>query len=549
MKLLIRFTIIASVVIILYSCTKSQNTKISQAENLLETDPVESLRLLEQVNTNNMSNEDRALFALVKTQALYKCDIPAESDSLINIALEFYTSGRNYIQSIIFKGIVEYEMGNDSEAISWLKTAENKADKADYEMLGYINMQLGNIYLDSYIENKEDIEKYKKALAYYTKANNTKRCQVLNGIIGGSYRTTNIDSSRKYLNRAINLDLQAKDSFYLFMHYEMLARALYVDSNYVQSKDLAVYSIKKGDNYYPSTEAIHDAVRAYAQLGRLDSAKFYLSCLKQSDISPQENVKLLTTKTILFEKEGNYKEALMSNRAAVNIADSIVDSSHQQQLYLKEKLYDTQLLKEENERVRHKRLRTIFVFIIVILLLSIFSIIIYVRKQRQIREMQLLQEEFQSAHKLALEEIVKKESASNEIHKAMITQIGIVKRLIDKSYYCGNQSNKFNDEFKKTMQINTPDQNFWDGIVIHANIAYDDIITKLRLHYSNLTEQDIFYVCMMFCDFSLAEIIVCMGYTNSHSASNRQLRIARKMGLDISLSEFVNKVKNKEIQP
>lgn len=38
-----------------------------------------------------------------------------------------------------------------------------------------------------------------------------------------------------------------------------------------------------------------------------------------------------------------------------------------------------------------------------------------------------------------------------------------------------------------------------------------------------------------------------MGYTNSHSATNRQLRIAKKLNMEISLNEFILKVKNKEI--
>lgn len=39
-------------------------------------------------------------------------------------------------------------------------------------MLGYINMRLGNIYMNSYIENNEDIAKYKKALHHYKLSGN-----------------------------------------------------------------------------------------------------------------------------------------------------------------------------------------------------------------------------------------------------------------------------------------------------------------------------------------------------------------------------------------
>lgn len=135
----------------------------------------------------------------------------------------------------------------------------------------------------------------------------------------------------------------------------MLARTFYQDSNYLKSKNLALYAITEGSDHCPADEAIHDAARAYAQLGRFDSANFFLSRLKQHNLSPEEKVKLLTTKTILFEKEGNFKEALVTYKEAADIADSIISSSHQQQLFLKEKCYDTQVLKTENIEIKHKK--------------------------------------------------------------------------------------------------------------------------------------------------------------------------------------------------
>lgn len=282
-------------------------------------------------------------------------------------------------------------------------------------------------------------------------------------------------------------------------------------------------------------------------MGRFDSANFFLSRLKQHNLSPEEKVKLLTTKTILFEKEGNFKEALATYKEAADIADSIISSSHQQQLFLKEKCYDTQVLKTENIEIKHKKLTTIIGYSILVILLCTTFIVIYKKKQNQIKNILLVQEDFQSAHKLAMEDMLKQQSISDELHCALLSQISTVKQLIEKSYYFGNQTGKFNDAFQKMMRINTPNHNFWEGLKIHTNITFDNIITKLKTKYPALTEQDIYFICMRLCNFSAAEIIVCMGYTNSHSATNRQLRIAKKLNMEISLNEFILKVKNKEI--
>lgn len=137
--------------LLLFNCKGQEDTQILHAESCLDKDPSESFKILQNIDANELSPMNRALYALIKTEALYKCDIPAESDSLINIALNHYKSGKRHIQSMIFKGIVEYEIGNNVDAINWLKKAEEATPKDDYETLGYINMQLGNIYLDSYI--------------------------------------------------------------------------------------------------------------------------------------------------------------------------------------------------------------------------------------------------------------------------------------------------------------------------------------------------------------------------------------------------------------
>ncbi|MDD2960796.1 MAG: hypothetical protein PHR45_01785 [Muribaculaceae bacterium] len=52
----------------------------------------------------------------------------------------------------------------------------------------------------------------------------------------------------------------------------------------------------------------------------------------------------------------------------------------------------------------------------------------------------------------------------------------------------------------------------------------------------------------MCCDFSMGEIMLCMGYTNMRSAMNRRQYIVKKLGITTSLEEYLNNyMKNKTL--
>lgn len=144
------------------SCSRTDDARLAVAERQMAEHPDSALLTLRQIDASSLNRHNTALYALLLTQAQYKNDITATSDSLINIALDYFSDGKRHIECLIYKGAVLQELGEEQEAIDYLKKAEAATSPTDNEMLGYINMRLGNIYMNSYIENNEDIAKYKK---------------------------------------------------------------------------------------------------------------------------------------------------------------------------------------------------------------------------------------------------------------------------------------------------------------------------------------------------------------------------------------------------
>ena len=70
-----------------------------------------ALLTLRKIDATSLNRHNTALYALLLTQAQYKNDIIATSDSLINIALDYFSDGKRHIECLIYKGAVLQELG------------------------------------------------------------------------------------------------------------------------------------------------------------------------------------------------------------------------------------------------------------------------------------------------------------------------------------------------------------------------------------------------------------------------------------------------------
>lgn len=67
-----------------------------------------------------LSVEEQACYALLMTQAMYRCGHKISSDSLINIAVQYYSSQGNAddkASALLYKGYILEDLGQDNEAL------------------------------------------------------------------------------------------------------------------------------------------------------------------------------------------------------------------------------------------------------------------------------------------------------------------------------------------------------------------------------------------------------------------------------------------------
>ena len=131
---------------------QATNPRLTQAESLLSSDPHAALVLLDSLQSAGLkSKKDIALYALLRTQAEYKCYIVPETDSLIRIATDYYgdrKKGYHAALSWYTLGCVYSEWQDDAAAVeAYLKAKPLFPDTLSrYYIL--CNQNLGIHYLN-----------------------------------------------------------------------------------------------------------------------------------------------------------------------------------------------------------------------------------------------------------------------------------------------------------------------------------------------------------------------------------------------------------------
>ena len=147
----------------IWGCNRSVDKRLVLADTLMWTNPDSSLAILEKIDSKSLKGkENQAYYALLLTQAQFRCNIPLTSDTLISKAVDYYRDNHNrehYTRALLYKGGAYEDMGKPVEAMKWYKQAEDNADSTDYRNLAQINMRMGTVYYRSYASNGIDTEK------------------------------------------------------------------------------------------------------------------------------------------------------------------------------------------------------------------------------------------------------------------------------------------------------------------------------------------------------------------------------------------------------
>ena len=189
---------------------------LHRAEVLMNEDPDSAWAVLNAISPDEMGqNRNRALYALLYTQAQDKTYRDETNDSLISVAVDYYRHTddvRHKFLSFYYKGRVHFNAEDYLNATSYYMEAEQLADEVgDDYLVGLLYAELGRIY-DIYYDYPKSLEVYKKAAECYGRAGKIRHRNYMWLNQSSVYRNMNeYDECEQLLQKILTSTKEEKD--------------------------------------------------------------------------------------------------------------------------------------------------------------------------------------------------------------------------------------------------------------------------------------------------------------------------------------------------
>ena len=515
----------------LSSCSSPsvKNPLLLCADSLMETCPDSALSILESITCpQKMPRADRALYALLLTQARHKNYIALEDDSLIKTAVDYYGDKKKSLRAAkahYYWGATYSEMGYTSFAVEEYLTA--------IRLMPVRNEFLAMIY-DNLAECYERDELFDIAIGAYRQAyqilrGGSQQIYPLRGIARMCLLQNKRDSALVYYQQALDCALVEQDSSLIGALYHDLAMAYSEKKDYIQADKYVSKAIMiQGQD---AVNVCLSKAQIMLNLNKLDSASyFYSKNVDQLDIYGK--AVYYDGMYQIAKKRGEWKTATENIDAYKILYDSIQFITDNEEL---NRLMDKHQLEEHKRLLSEHTKMLIFSLITAFFLLMIICVFCFMwndrkRKkrfialqreltQKRVDTMLLKEEEASESNK---EDLDKKRSELTE------QQIQLCISVL-KTTDCYDQL--------EALEKATPKQllamrSLRKDIRSTISSAFVDVMMNLKERYPALTGDDIFYCVLSLLCCSKTVIMELMDAT-SDALKTRKNRIKNKMDTQI----------------
>lgn len=537
--LLLFFSLLVSVGSILMSvslssCSSSvKSPLLLSADSLMEIYPDSALSILESISSpQKLPRADRALYALLLTQARHKNYIALGDDSLIKTAVEYYGDKKKSVRAAkahYYWGATYGEKGYTSFAVDEYLTAIRLMPVRD-EFLAMIYDNLADCYEKDELDNVA-MEAYRAA--YQILKGKSGQIYPMRGIARMFLLQNRKDSALFYYQQALDCALADKDSSLIGALYHDFAMVYNEKKDYILANQYVSKAIMiQGEG---AVNACLSKAQIMLNLNQLNSASyFYNKNMSQLDIYGK--AVCYDGMYQIAKKKGEWKVATENMDIYKVLYDSIQIMTDNEEL---NRLMDKHQL-EEHKRLLSEHAKTlVFTLVAVFFFLMIICVFCFMwndrkRKkyyialqheltQKRVDAMLLKDEEVSESNK---EHIDKKRSELTE------QQIQLCVSVL-KTTDCYDQL--------ETLEKATPKQllamrSLRKDIRSTISNAFVDVMVNLKERYPTLTGDDVFY-CVLSLLYCSKTVMMELMDATSDALKTRKNRIKNKV--DAQLFERV----------
>ena len=520
----------------------------------------EALPLLQQMDTEPLSKEERAYHAVLLSMAMYKNYVPCTSDSAINEAVGYFKkSGDNlkYLKALVAQGCVNEDMGNLEQAVNSYHQAEALPLATDSSMIAYAKLRLGILYQSQVVgTNTVALQKYQEAMPIFKAIGDKHYELVCLTSIGGIYRNIDEkhDSAVICMKDAIKLALEQGDQYHAFANRYLLSEHYLVrEHNYLLGKEYGLQAISADPAIIDHPRAHYRLVKCYMLLGQPDSALYYLQHAPQATATNDSILYYELMSELEHQYWKNEEKSKNYIQRAHAMADSITINGLNHRLLEVEKEYDHQLA-VLNQLRSESRLKEALLLaaLLALALMAVTSLVWRYKNQLKMRqnEVEMLKadldgslaslQQMQARLDSREQDDEGKARQSDELRAIINQQIDAVHQLMAWSYQY--DSEKFAAKFREMMTVPGmgDDSNYWSHLQALVNELHDNVLVKAQEEAGGtLTDSELNLLALYCCGFSRTVIMVTMGYKSIGAVYNKRIQIAKKLHVN-DLDEFVS---------
>jgi len=481
------------------------------------------------------SGELRAHYALLYTQSQEKTLRPIVSDSVINIAVDYYSrrSVRIPIRkayALFYQGCARVQMGNITDAFqSFIQAQELATELKDDYLLGLASVNLAELYQYQY-QLEPALDLLRTAMEAYERAQKERHVCYTTIIMGRLFLPLNIDSAAHYCHIAKEMAEKIQDTEYEYPAMINMYNLYRKQGAYEQAKEFLFESMQRyRKDVKKESDILLQVSLLFYEINQLDSARHYSSLVVLDSLEVIKKPGALLLMKLIEEKSENHKAALDYYARYKILSDEILQQNQVDDLKVAEAKYRNELLKSENYALKNRILSMIMALFVVAMIafISTQAIVKHLKRRARFRE-----DHLRKMSIIREDELLAREQQLKEIVEHRFT---VIKGLLDLSYIKDPQSHYFVDRFRRAMALSgKPGETFFADLVPLMNDYYFGVIDWLKEHYHNLNDSDIELICLIFFKFSPQELCVLYDLENIGAIYTRCSRVTKKLKMDKS---------------
>lgn len=531
--LLLAFSLFLTASVLCQSCREeatSARPLLLAADSMMWSNPDSSLRLLEQIPApQTLRGEERALYALLLTQARYKSCVRLENDSLIEVAADYYQRSKQkerLAQAYFYRGCVYAEKKELPRAIGlYLKSLELMSGSKDSTFLAMVYSHLGSCYSEQRLRSTAR-DMYKKGYTSCLDKDSARICYILNRI-GDTFLTEyQLDSALTYYQQALRIASSLRHSDLLFAICSDISALYNEQGKYAEAEAYISKALLYQSTQEDYTLACSTKGDILGDLNQSDSAIYYWKIgAESSDIY----VKASSYDCLFqeYKKIESWEKATLYADSFLIYYDSIQTMNNRAEL---DSLMDNHLVELHKQKLSAERNWIIGGLIVAFLVLAAMLVILYLwrdgrRKKKYIDLQRRLMEN--RAEALLLSETAE---AASDNRDAELQELKEERFRICLSLFEATAGSKRLDELKKatpSMQVKMADR-YRAMIISDVRKSFANVMGDLKERYPSLTHDDLLYCALSLLGCS-KDIILHLTNVSADAIKVRKSRIKGKV--------------------